>query len=88
MLTPEDILQIMDERVSSKMNVRTFLNKRPEAVDKKVEEFVVVALPYSASNRTIGDDDWWIDMTVTFEILSIFYFSCTVLTFYKFIFTF
>lgn len=68
MLTPEDILQIMDERVSSKMNVRTFLNKRPEAVDKKVEEFVVVALPYSASNRTIGDDDWWIDMTVTFEI--------------------
>ncbi len=68
MLTPEDILEVMDLRVSSAMNVRTFLNRRPNAVDKKIEEFVVVALPYSASNRTIGDDDWWIDMTVTFEI--------------------
>lgn len=58
----------MDKRVSSVMSVRTFLNRRPAAVDKKIDSFVVVALPYSSSNRTIGDDDWWLDMTVTFEI--------------------
>ncbi len=69
MLTPEDILQVMDESVVSAMNIRTFLNKRPDAVDRKLTEFVVVALPYSAANRMLGEnDDWWIDMTVTFEI--------------------
>ena len=48
---------------------RTFLQERPGATDSKLTEFVVCSLPYSSSNRTMGEkDDWWLDLTVVFEI--------------------
>lgn len=48
---------------------RTFPQDRPNATDSKLKEFIVVSLPYSTVNRTLGEnDDWWFDMTVVFEI--------------------
>lgn len=42
---------------------------RPNAVPEKLKEFIVVSLPYSFVNRTLGeDDDWWLDITVVYEI--------------------
>jgi len=68
MITPEDILEVMD-RESHKVCDRTFLQERPNATDSKLTEFVVVSMPYSTVNRTVGEsDDWWIDVTVVFEI--------------------
>lgn len=68
MLTPEDILEVMDAE-ARKVTERTFLQYRPNATDKALTEFTVVALPYSFVNRTMGEtDDWWIDVTVVFEI--------------------
>ena len=35
----------------------------------KLTQFIVVSLPYSVSNKMLGeDDDWWLDMTVVFDI--------------------
>ena len=46
-----------------------FPQQRPNASTKKLTEFIVVSLPYSESNKTIGEnDDWWLDETVVFEI--------------------
>lgn len=68
MITPEDILETMD-REAKKVCKRTFLQERPNATDSKLKEFIVSSLPYSSSNRTLGEnDDWWIDITVVFEI--------------------
>lgn len=68
MLTHEDILQVMDERAKSVCKA-TYLQERPNATDEKLREFMVVSLPYSTSNKMLGeDDDWWIDLTVVFEI--------------------
>jgi len=42
---------------------------RPSAVTEKLTEFIVVSLPYSEVNRTLGEnDDWWLDVTVVYEI--------------------
>lgn len=68
MITPEDILETMDLE-SRKVCENTFLQERPNATDPKLTEFIVVSLPYSTSNKTMGEtDDWWIDLTVVFEI--------------------
>ena len=68
MLTQEDILQVMDERARLVCD-RTFPQERPNAVTEGLKEFIVVSLPYSEVNRTMGEmDDWWLDMTVVFEI--------------------
>lgn len=68
MIECEDILQVMDERASTVCPV-TFPQQRPNAVTEGLSEFIVVSLPYSETNRTIGEsDDWWLDMTVVFEI--------------------
>ena len=67
MITPEDILEMMDLKAQTVCS-RTFTQQRPNATDSRLTEFIVVSLPYSVSNRTIGDDDWWIDITVVFEI--------------------
>jgi hypothetical protein len=68
MLTQEDILQVMDERAQTVSPV-TFPQYRPNAVTEGLKEFIVVSLPYSEVNKTLGeDDDWWLDMTVVFEI--------------------
>ena len=68
MITPEDILETMD-RESQKVCAKTFLQERPNATDEKLSEFIVVSLPYSPVNKTLGEtDDWWFDMTVVFEI--------------------
>ena len=51
---------------SRKVCENTFLQERPNATDPKL---IVVSLPYSTSNKTMGEtDDWWIDLTVVFEI--------------------
>lgn len=68
MITPEDILETMDLRAQTVCK-RTFLQDRPSATDSKLKEFIVLSLPYSPTNKTMGeDDDWWIDVTVVFEI--------------------
>ena len=54
---------------AKKVCKKTFLQERPNATDSKLSEFIVVSLPYSTSNKTMGEkDDWWIDLTVVFEI--------------------
>lgn len=68
MITPEDILETMDLRAQTVCK-RTFPQDRPNATDSKLKEFIVLSLPYSPTNKTMGeDDDWWIDVTVVFEI--------------------
>lgn len=68
MITPEDILETMDKEAQTVCE-KTFLQERPNATDEKLTEFIVVSLPYSAVNKTLGEaDDWWFDMTVVFEI--------------------
>ena len=67
MITPEDILETMD-RAAQAVCERTFLQERPNATDSKLTQFVVVSLPYSEVSRTMGDDDYWRDITVCFEI--------------------
>lgn len=58
----------MDQE-AKKVCSRTFLQERPNATDSKLKEFIVSSLPYSTVNRTLGEnDDWWLDMTVVFEI--------------------
>lgn len=58
----------MDQE-AKKVCGRTFLQERPNATDSKLKEFIVSSLPYSESNKTLGEkDDWWIDLTVVFEI--------------------
>lgn len=48
---------------------KTFLQDRPNATNAKMTEFIVVSLPYSVTNKTLGEnDDWWVDITVVFEI--------------------
>lgn len=68
MITPEDILETMDME-ARKVCSRTFLQERPNATNSKLKEFIVVSMPYSTVNRTLGEsDDWWFDVTVVFEI--------------------
>lgn len=68
MITPEDILEVMGRRVSG-VCPTVFPQDRPNATDTALKEFIVVSLPYSESNRMLGeDDDWWLDMTVVYEI--------------------
>lgn len=48
---------------------KVFPQERPNALTEDLKEFIVVSLPYSSVNRTLGEcDDWWIDMTVVYEI--------------------
>lgn len=48
---------------------KVYPQERPNAVTDKLTEFIVVSLPYSESNKMLGeDDDWWLDETVVFEI--------------------
>ena len=68
MLTPEDILEVMDKEAREVCEM-TYLQERPNATTTKLTQFIVVSLPYSPVNKTLGeDDDWWIDQTVVFEI--------------------
>lgn len=54
---------------AKKVCARTSLQERPSATDSKLKEFIVSSLPYSTSNKTLGEnDDWWLDLTVVFEI--------------------
>ena len=48
---------------------KVYPQERPNAVTETVKDFIVVSLPYSEVNRTMGEnDDWWVDMTVVYEI--------------------
>lgn len=67
MLEAEDIQEVMGRRAKT-VCTKVFPN-RPNASTEKLTEFVVVSLPYSESNRMLGeDDDWWLDETVVFEV--------------------
>lgn len=68
MITPEDIRKAM-ARQAKKVCDRVFPQERPNAVTETLKEFIVVSLPYSEVNRMMSeDDDWWLDMTVVYEI--------------------
>lgn len=68
MITPEDILEVMGKQ-ARKVCKKVYPQERPNAVTDKLTEFIVVSLPYSESNKTLGEnDDWWLDETVVFEI--------------------
>ena len=68
MIEAEDILEVMGKQAKKVCN-KVYPQERPNASTDKLTEFVVVSLPYSESNKTVGeDDDWWLDETVVFEI--------------------
>ena len=68
MITPEDILEVMGKQVRG-ICEKVYPQERPNAVTEGLTEFIVVSLPYSVSNKILGeDDDWWIDLTVVYEI--------------------
>lgn len=68
MIEPEDILEVMGRQVK-KVCDKVFPQDRPNATSDTLKRFVVVSIPYSPSNRTVGEtDDWWVDQTVVFEI--------------------
>lgn len=67
MIEAEDIQKLMGRR--AKTVCSKVFNERPNATTSKLDAFVVVSLPYSESNKTVGEsDDWWLDETVVFEI--------------------
>ena len=54
---------------AKKVCSKVYPQDRPNATTNKLTKFIVVSLPYSESNKILGeDDDWWLDMTVVFEI--------------------
>ena len=68
MLEPEDILKVMGTE-AKKVCAKVYPQERPSAVTDSLKQFIVVSLPYSESNKMLGeDDDWWLDETVAFEI--------------------
>jgi len=68
MITPEDIRKRMGVQVKG-ICKDIYPQYRPNAVTEKLTEFIVVSLPYSEVRRTLSeDDDWWLDMTVVYEI--------------------
>ena len=68
MITPEDIRKAMGRQAMTVCK-KVFPQDRPNAVTEKLTEFIVVSLPYSFVNRMLGeDDDWWVDITVVYEI--------------------
>lgn len=68
MITPEEILEVMGNQAKT-VCTKVYPQERPNAVTDKLTEFIVVSLPYSESNKMLGeDDDWWLDETVVFEI--------------------
>ena len=67
MIEAEDILKVMGRQAKKVCN--TVLPNRPNASTAKLTQFIVVSLPFSESNKTLGeDDDWCLDETVVFEI--------------------
>lgn len=68
MITAEDILEVMGRQAKAVCE-KVYPQDRPNATTDKLTEFIVVSLPYSESNKMLGeDDDWWLDETVVFEI--------------------
>ena len=68
MIEIEDVLEVMGSE-AKKVCENVFPLNRPNATDSKLSEFIVVSLPYSVMNKTLGEsDDWWLDETVVFEI--------------------
>ena len=68
MITPEDIRNVMGLQVKGICS-NIYPQDRPNATTEKLTEFIVVSLPYSEVNRTVGEeDDWWLDQTVVYEI--------------------
>lgn len=68
MITPEDIRKTMGKQ-ALKVCKNVYPQDRPNATTDKLTSFIVVSLPYSVSNKILGeDDDWWLDQTVVYEI--------------------
>lgn len=67
MIEAEDILEVMGRE--AKTVCPKVYEERPNASTDKLTQFIVVTMPYSESNKTVGEtDDWWLDETVVFEI--------------------
>ena len=67
MIEPEDIQKVMG--LQAKKVCENVFPDRPNASTTKLDAFIVVFLPYSESNKTVGEcDDWWLDETVVYEI--------------------
>ena len=68
MLTPEDIREAMGRQAKTVCD-KVYPQERPNAVTPTLKEFIVVSLPYSEVRKTLSEeDDWWLDMTVVYEI--------------------
>lgn len=68
MIQPEDILEVMGTQAKTVCS-KVFPQERPNATTDKLAQFIVVSLPYSMVNKMLSeDDDWWVDMTVVFDI--------------------
>lgn len=68
MITQEDIKKVMGRSALTICDY-VFEDNRPNASDERLTQFIVVTLPYSAMNKIVGEcDDWWIDMTVVYDI--------------------
>lgn len=68
MITPEDVKEVLGRRALTVCDT-VVEDNRPNATDEKLTQFIVVSLPYASVNKTIGEsDDWWIDMTVVYEV--------------------
>lgn len=68
MIEAEDILTVMGKQAKTVCS-NIYPQERPNATTESLKEFIVVSLPYSESNKMLGeDDDWWLDETVVFEI--------------------
>lgn len=68
MITPEQVKRLMG-RNALKVCKTVVEDNRHNATDEKLTQFIVVSLPYAAVNKMMSeDDDWWVDMTVVFEV--------------------
>ena len=67
MIAPEDIRKAMGKQALSAC-AQVFPQERPNATTDKLKEFIVVSLPYSFVSRELSEDDWWLDVTVVYDI--------------------
>ena len=67
MITPEKIRKAMGFQVKN-ISKHVFPQDRPNATDSSLTDFIVVSLPYSESRKEISREDWWLDITVVYEI--------------------
>ena len=67
MIAPEDIRTAMGKQAKQACE-KVYPQDRPNATTDALKEFIVVSLPYSFVNRELSEDDWWLDVTVVYDI--------------------